>query len=248
MIRDPLVRALFEAGAHFGYSKTRNHPSTKYQVFGYKNRSAIIDLEQAVAALERAKEFLAKLGAEGKTILLVGNKDEARGLVEKAAQGLDLPYVASRWLGGTFTNFSQIKSRIDRLADLKQKRERGELSVYTKKEQLGFDEEIRKLERYLASLSTLSALPAAVVVVDSAHEAIVVAEARTVGIPVVSLSNTDCDLRGIAYPIVVNEGSAATIKLVLDELTHSYQEGRSRAQAPAEVPAGTPTLASELAH
>ena len=115
---DDLIRQLFETGAHFGYSKTRNHPSTKYFIFGYKNRSAIIDLEQTVEQLARAKEFLTALAAAGKSIVIVGNKDEARALVERMAQALDLPYVASRWLGGTFTNFSQIKSRIDLLADL----------------------------------------------------------------------------------------------------------------------------------
>ncbi len=233
-----LVRRLFEAGAHFGYSKTRNHPSTKYFIFGYKNQSAIIDLEQTAKALEVAKKFLADLAAAGKTILIVGNKDEARALVERTAEALDVPYVASRWLGGTFTNFTQIKSRIDRLADLKQKRERGELSVYTKKEQLGFDHEISKLERYLSSLSSLSALPAAVVAVDSDHEQIVVTEAAKVGVPVVSISNTDCNLRGIAYPIVANDGSAATIKLLLEELADAYAKGRTAAQAaPAPVPA-----------
>lgn len=222
---ESLLERLFGVGAHFGYSKSRNHSSTRDFIFTYKNRSAVINLEATAEQLSKAKAFLADLGKSGKKILLVGNKSDIRSTVEMAAQKAGLPYVASRWLGGTFTNFSQIKSRIDRMVDLKEKRARGELSVYTKKEQLLFSQEISKLERYLASLTGLSALPAAVVVVDSAHEKIVVAEANKMKIPVVSLSNTDCDLRGLDYPIVANDGNIDTVKLLLEELIGAY-EGR----------------------
>jgi small subunit ribosomal protein S2 len=245
---DGLVRRLLEAGAHYGYSKTRNHPSTAPFIYGFKNRSAIIDLEKTVSALERARQFLAEVAATGKQVLWVGNKDEARGVVEQTAVALGAPYVASRWLGGTFTNYDQIKSRIDRLADLKAKRESGELGVYTKKEQLLFSREIAKLERYLASLSGFTGLPGAVVVADSNHEAIVVAEARKMGVPIVSLSNTDCDLRGIAYPIVVNDASAASLKIVLEILAAAYERGvtdRAAAQVAAAATApATPVAAA----
>jgi small subunit ribosomal protein S2 len=223
---ETLIRPLFEAGAHFGYSKSRNHSSTRDFIFAYKNRSAIIDLEKTMTQLTKAKEFLAELGKLGKKILLVGNKSEVRSTVEIAAQKAGLPYVTSRWLGGTFTNFAQIKSRIDRMIDLKSKRELGELSVYTKKEQLLFSQEITKLERYLASLASLTALPAAVVVIDSEHEKIVVKEANKTKIPVVSVSNTDCDLRGLDYPIVANDGNIDSVKLILGELMTAYEGGK----------------------
>lgn len=225
---DPLIRRLFEAGAHFGYSKSRNHSSARDFIFTYKNRSAIVDLEKTAAQLAKAKTFLAELGATGKKILLVGNKSEVRSTVEIAAQKSGLPYVASRWLGGTFTNFAQIKSRIDRMIDLKQKRDQGELAVYTKKEQLLFGKEIASLERYLLSLVSLTALPSAVIVVDSEHEKIVVAEANKMKIPVVSISNTDCDLRKIDYPIVANDGNIDSVKLILDELIAAYESGTSK--------------------
>jgi len=221
--KDSLIKILFEAGAHFGYSKSRSHPSIRNHLFGFKNRSAIIDLEKTVADLERAKEFVRSLAKEGKVILFVGNKDEARGAVIKAAEQLNMPYVASRWLGGTFTNFAQIKSRIDRLALLKDQRANGELlEKYTKKECLLFDKEIAKLERYLGSLSSLNKLPAAVVVVDADHERIVVTEAAKVNIPVISISGSDNDIRGIAYPIVANDSSVTSIKLFLEELVRAY--------------------------
>lgn len=222
---EALIRHLFETGAHFGFSKSRNHSSTRDFIFAYKNRSAVIDLEKTAEQLAKAKAFLAELGKLGKKILLVGNKSDIRGTVELAGQKAGLPYVASRWLGGTFTNFAQIKSRIDRMIDLRGKRDSGELGVYTKKEQMLFGKEIAKLERYLDSLKTLTALPAAVIVVDSEHEKIVVDEANKMKVPVIAIANTDCDLRGLDYPIVANDGNIDTVKFLLEELLGAY-EGR----------------------
>ena len=237
--KDSFIKTLFGVGAHFGYSRSRCHPSTRNYIFGFKNRSAVINLEKTMADLERAKEFVRGLAKEGKVILFVGNKDEAKGATTKVAELLDMPYVASRWLGGTFTNFSQIKSRIDRLAELKEQKASGELlEKYTKKERLLIDKEITRLERYLGSLSSLSKLPAAVVVVDADHEKIVVTEAAQVKIPVISISSSDNDIRQITYPIVANDSSAASIKLLLEELVKAYDEGRSQA------PVATPVLAS----
>lgn len=238
-----LIRGLFEAGAHFGYSKSRNHPSTNNYIYGYKNRSAVIDLEKTVIQINEAKAFLSDLAKAGKKILIVGNKSEVRAAVEKAAEKIGMPWVSSRWLGGTFTNFGQIKSRIDRLADLKSKREKGELSVYTKKEQLLFSREIAGLERYLGSLASFAALPAAVLVVDSDHEKIVVAEARITKVPVVSISNTDADLRGINYPIVANDANIDSVKLILDELVGAYEAGAKQAEM-SVPPAPTPIVAA----
>ncbi len=225
---------MFQVGAHFGFSKARSHPSVKNAIFGFKNRSAVIDLEQTMAALERAKQFVKGLGLEGKPLLLVGNKDEARHIMRQAAESLNMSYVTSRWLGGTLTNFSQIKSRVDHLVDLKSKREKGELDRYTKKERLQFDQEINKLERYLNGLVTLTKLPAAVLVIDSDHEHIVVAEAQKTKIPVISLSGTDCDIRGIDYSIVANDASLQSIEFFVQQLVVAYQEGQ--AMKPAPVP------------
>ncbi len=236
--KDSLIKALFAVGAHFGYSKSRSHPSVKKYIFGFKNRSAVIDLEKTVAGLDTAKEFIRGLAREGKQLVLVGNKDEARGLITKAAELIDMPYVASRWLGGTFTNFSQIKSRMDRLAMLKEQRASGELlEKYTKKERLLIDKEITGLERYLGSLMAMTKLPAAVLVVDADHERIVVTEASKVGVPVISISGSDNDIRGIAYPIVANDASTASIKFLLEELTKAYDEGRTQQVTPTPAPA-----------
>lgn len=226
---------MFQVGAHFGFSKSRSHPSVKTAIFGFKNRSAVIDLEQTSAALERAKQFVRGLGMEGKQLLLVGNKDEARTIIQKAAEGINMPYVASRWLGGTLTNFAQIKSRVDHMTDLKSKREKGELDVYTKKERLGFDREVMKLERYVNGLVSMTKLPAAVLVIDSDHEKIVVDEAHQTKVPVISISGTDCDIRNIEYPIVANDASLKSIGYFVDQLTAAYAEGQKLKPAPEVV-------------
>ncbi len=245
--REDLIRKLFEAGGHFGYSKSRNHPSTRDFIFTYKNRSAIIDLEKAAESLDRACNFIQTIATDNKLLLLVGNKEEAKALVKRTAEVLDLPYVASRWLGGTLTNFSQIKSRIDRLADLKTKRETGELAKYTKKERLMIDKEIVRLERYLASLNGLDKLPAAVVVIDADHERIVVAEAQKVGIPIISLSGSDNDLRGIDYPIVINDANISSLAIVLEQLAMAYERGRLLVPSLPEAEVGVEETAPTLA-
>lgn len=237
--KEGLIKKLFELGAHFGYSKSRSHPSVKHFIYGWKNRQAVIDLEKTVSGLEKAKGFLKTLGSEGKTILLVGNKDEARSIVAKAAESLGMPYVNSRWLGGTFTNFAQIRSRINRLTELKDKREKGELAKYTKKERLLIDREIEDLERFFATLTGLDKLPAAVVVVDSEHEKIAITEAQKVRVPVVSISNSDCDVRGIAYPIIANDGSTAAVKFLVQELVEAYEAGRAEPVKSETAPAAS---------
>ncbi len=147
--------------------------------------------------------------------------------------------MALRWLGGTFTNWTQIKSRIDRLVDLKSKREKNELGMYTKKERLLFDKEIARLDRYVKSWVSLKEVPGGVVVIDSNHEHIVVAEAAKVKVPVVSLSGSDCDLAGINYPVVANDANVASIKFFLDQILAAYEEGRLVARQSVIAPAVT---------
>ncbi len=217
------LQDLFQAGAHFGYSRSRNHPSAKPFIFGYKNRSAIIDLTKTVESLERAKGLLQALATEGKMILMVGTKDEARRLVEKTASELNVPWVSLRWLGGTLTNFAQIKSRVDRLGELKTQKERGDWAVFTKKERLLLDREIDRLERYLSGLVSLTQLPAALVVIDSAEEAIAVAEANKMNIPVISLSGSDCDVSQVTYPVMANDANQDSISFFLRAVAEAYR-------------------------
>lgn len=231
------MKELFAAGAHFGYSRARRHPSLKERIFGFKNNTAIIDLEQTALALEAAKEFLEGLAAEGKVVVWVGTKSEATPAVARAAAETGMPAVTERWIGGTFTNFTEIRRRIDRLEDLKQKREAGELSVYTKRERAGIDKEIANLERYFSSFVSLKKLPAAIIVVDSGHEHIAVREAAQHHIPVVALANSDCDISAVTYPIIGNDASRTAISYIVGELAAAFKKGQDRVAAPAETPA-----------
>ncbi|MEK7610521.1 MAG: 30S ribosomal protein S2 [Patescibacteria group bacterium] len=223
---DQAIRQLFEAGAHFGYSRSRRHPSVQSYIYGFKNRVAIVDLRQVVTALEKAKNFLSSLAANNQTVLWVGTKNEARAFVQVAAEDLNQPYVIGRWLGGTLTNFSQLQKRLGRLSDLKTKKDKGELSIYTKKEQLLIDREIADLERRFGTIASLKHLPATVVVIDSRAEDLAVREARQMKIPVVSLSGTDCNLVGINFPVVGNDAGRASIKYFVDQLATAYRAGK----------------------
>jgi small subunit ribosomal protein S2 len=223
---EELVRELFKVGAHFGFSRVRRHPSVDKYIFGYKNKTAIIDLEQTIESLEQAKEFVRQLGREGKQILFVGNKNEARAPIKKVAEAIAMPYVAERWIGGTLTNTNQIKTRLKRLADIKADEESGELLKYTKKERGLIAKEKKDLERYFGGIVSLSKMPAAMFIVDTLAEESALAEAKQLNIPVISLSNSDCDIRHIAYPIVANDGNIGSITFFAEEIAKAYKEGQ----------------------
>lgn len=226
------LERLFKVGAHFGLVRSRRHPSVRNYIFGVKNRVEIFDLEKTSAALEAAKQFVEGIARERGTVLFVGGKSEAREAVKSGAEEIDMPFVAGRWLGGTLTNFSEIKKRINRLATLSTQREKGELTKYTKKERLLIDREIEYLNRFFSGLSTLERLPKALFVVDSRREHIAVREANNLGIPVIALCSSDCDISIVQYPIPGNDASVASIKHFVDEIVASYKEGLKSAPVP----------------
>lgn len=222
---ETIVRELFGVGAHYGYTRTRRHPSVKSFLYGTKNRTDIIDLEKTVASLAKAEELLATLGATGKQVLFVGTKPEARDAVKAAAETLSMPYVEARWIGGTLTNEKQIKSRVNLFEDLSDKQEKGELETITKtkKEKLLLERKIEKLGRRFGGLSTMKGLPAALIVVDSNEESIAVTEANQMDIPVISISNTDCNIQKVAYPVVANDANKKSIEFLLGKLVAAYK-------------------------
>jgi len=234
-----IVEELYKAGSYFGYSRTRRHPSVKSFIFGSKNRMDILDLEKSADSFRNALTFVSKLGSEGKQILFVGNKKEARELVEETAKKIGMPFVALRWIGGTLTNAMEIRKRISRMEDLLSKKESGALNVYTKKERLLIDREIAKLEKHFAGIAIMRRAPAALIVIDSRHEETAVGEARQAGIPVVSLSGTDNNISGINYPVVANDSSMAMISLFLNKVAEAYKEGLKMAP---KVVSPTPVL------
>lgn len=221
------VDRLFGAGAHFAQVKSRRHPSMKPYVVGAKSRVEIFDLQKTDEQLKEAKKAIATLSAAGKTVLFVGGKREVSDIVRDTALRVGAPYVAGRWLGGTVSNFVEIKKRIDRLADLLSKRDSGELEkIYTKLERIHIDREIERLSSRLEGITSLAKRPDAFVVVDTKHEAHATREARQAGIPIIGIMSSDCDIKDATFPIVMNDSSREAVKLVLNELAEADLEGQ----------------------
>jgi len=217
------IEALKKAGLQYGYSRTRRHPSIKPFVEGNSNGIDFINLDSTKKQLEQAIAFLKGVQGAGKVILFVGVKPEVRQIIKEVALSVNAPYVAERFIGGTLTNFPQMKRRIEKLHDLLKKKETGELAVYTKKEQLLIQRDIDRLDRDFGGISSLTNIPAAIVIVDPRHESMCVKEAKHLHIPVVALSNTDCTIEGIEYPIVGNDGSVSSVRFVLETIKNALQ-------------------------
>lgn len=218
------AKDLMEAGVHYGYSRTRRHPTVTKFIYGTKDKVDIIDIEKTVPQIEAAANFLKGLAASGKTVLFVGVKPESRGAVQEIAASLRQPYVTERWIGGILTNFGEIKRRIAKLEDMKEKMASGELAKFTKKEQLLMSREMDRLNKYFSGMVGVTKLPDAVVIVDPKKEHIAVAEARKSNIPMVTIGNTDCSIRAIEYPIIANDGSASSITAILAILKDAFQQ------------------------
>lgn len=229
-VLNPSIERMFKAGAHFGYSKSRRHPSVQPLIFGAKNKVEIFDLEKTLTYLDQAKEFVTSIAKQNGKILFVSGKNEAREAVERTAATLNMPFVAGRWIGGTFTNFPQIRKRVERLEMLVSQKEKGELSKYTKKERLLIDREIVTLQRFFSGIVSLKEMPKALFVVDSRREHIAVTEAHKLGIPVIALTGSDCNIKDVEYPIPGNDASISSISFFLSEIAVAYKEGLAQAQ------------------
>ena len=223
-----MVESMFKAGAHFAYARSRRHPSANPFIFGVKNRVEIFDLEKTAESLEKAKEFVRKLASEGKRILFVSGKNEAREAIKNGGNAIAMPNVPGRWIGGTFTNFPEIKKRLAKLEDLLSKKEKGELEKYTKKERLLLDREMSNLEIYFGGITSMKdkEMPKAIVVIDPKREHIAVDEAHQVNIPVIALSGSDCDIKGIEYPVPGNDSSLSSIAFFVNQIVDAYREGK----------------------
>lgn len=223
---------MFEAGAHFGYSKTKRHPSVKPFIFGIKDRVDIFDLEKTSNSLDKVKDFVKTLASENKQILFVSSKSEARKVVEEGAYLIDMPFVVGRWIGGTLTNYEQIKKRVAKFKKLQDDKEKGLLGKYTKKERLLIDREIEKLGRKFSGLVSMNELPKAVFVIDPKKEEIAVSEALDRNVPIIALANSDCNVKNIKYPIIANDSSKTSIQFFINEIVSAYNEGKKMTPKP----------------
>ncbi len=234
---NPEVTAMYQAGVHFGYAKTRRHPGMRPYIFGTKNNVEVFDLFKVLPKLEEALAAVRAMGERGELLLFVGTKASAKDAVRDAAVVLEMPYVTERWLGGTITNFKVISERVQYWQNLKRQKETGELKKYTKHEQTKLAQHIDKLEYMFKGLEGMKHQPHALVVVDTKEESLCVHEAEQRNIPVVALSSTDTDPSVATHVIPGNDNAKASIMYVLNRIVQAYQEGVAmRAPAAPAVP------------
>jgi small subunit ribosomal protein S2 len=229
------VEKMFEAGAHYGYSKTRRHPSVSSFIHTTKNKTDIIDLEKTSEMLTKACEFAKDLGSRKKVVLFVGTKPEAKEVVKEAALSLDMPYVNERWIGGTISNFSEIKKRITELENYRKEDKEGGLEKYTKKERVVMAKKMERLARYYSGLVGLKKIPDALFIIDAKAEHIAATEARKTDVAVISLINSDSNMKGIDYPIVGNDTGIPSIKLFTTSISNAYKAGMMSIPTPKEA-------------
>ena len=256
--RDPsqiTMKSLLEAGVHFGHQKRRWNPKMRRYIFTHRNGIHIIDLQKTLRMLEEAASFISEVAADGKKVLMVGTKKQAQDTIITESQRANAFYITTRWLGGTLTNFKTIQSRIDYLVDLETRKAKGEFETLPKKEALKREDSISRLNRYLGGIKEMTEMPGALFVIDVGKEAIAVAEARRVGIPIVALVDSDCNPELIDYPIPGNDDAIRSIRLVTGRITSAIVEGVnsraalqyeevSEAAMPAQAVAPAPAVAA----
>src|SRR3989338_5766716 len=243
-----LVRQLLEAGVHFGHQTKRWNPKMKRFIFGSRSGIYIIDLEQTEQHLKAACDFLEDLAAKGRHVLFIGTKKQARPILEAEAKRAGMPYVVTRWLGGTLTNFQTIKANIDRLRLLRKQREDGFFERISKKDATRLSRELERLEEHFAGLADVDRLPGCLFVVDIKREEIAVREANRLNIPIVAICDTNADPDLITYPIPGNDDAIRSIRLITSLAVESILAGRRRfeiEQRPASpAPDGEPDTAA----
>ena len=224
----PSMKALLEAGVHFGHQTHRWNPRMRRFIFAERNGIHIVDLQQTVGLLMLACEYVQELTAEGGKLMMVGTKKQAQDAIREEALRAGQYYVNQRWLGGAITNFATIQSRIDYLLRLEERRDRGDLAHLPKKEALRLQNKADKMNRYFGGFKEMTQLPAALFIVDIGREDIAVAEARRAGIPIIALVDTDCDPTLIDWPIPGNDDAIRSIRLIASHIANAALEGHNQ--------------------
>jgi small subunit ribosomal protein S2 len=221
------IRELLEAGVHFGHQTRRWHPKMRRYIFGERDGIYIIDLQKSLVLLERARAFARDLAARGGVVLFVGTKKQAKDAIKEVAESAGMPYVNERWLGGLLTNFNTLRRRIDRLHDLQQQSDEGQLDLLPTKERMSMEAELRKLSTNLSGVGSMDRLPQAVFVVDLKVEEIAVREAGRLQIPTIGLVDTNCDPEAVDFVIPGNDDAMRSCDYVIRTIGEAVAEGRS---------------------
>ena len=235
------MRDMLEAGVHFGHQTRFWNPKMRPYIFGERNKIHIIDLEKSLPLYKDALDFFGRMAASGGTILFVGTKRAAQGCIAEQAQRCGMPYVNRRWLGGMLTNYRTVKQSIKRLKDLEALIEEGGLDRVSKKEGLSLQRELAKLERGLGGIKNMDGIPDVLFIIDVGHEKIAVAEAMTLGIPVVAVVDTNNAPDGVDYIIPGNDDAIRSIELYVSGAATAILEGRQAAQLEVEAAVGSGT-------
>jgi small subunit ribosomal protein S2 len=219
---------LLEAGVHFGHKAHRWNPKMFPYIYSEVNNIHILDLIQSATLLKEANSYLELAASEGKTFLFVGTKRQATTLIAQEANRCNSYYVNHRWLGGMLTNWTTVKERIGRLKDLEKQEADGTFELLTKKEVSLRRKELEKLSKHLDGIKTMQTLPHVAIIIDQKREMTAIAECRKLGIPVVSILDTNCDPDLVDIPIPGNDDAVRSIKLILNSLTDSIIDGQSK--------------------
>ncbi len=220
------MKQLLECGVHFGHQTRRWNPKMKPYIFTERNGIYIIDLQKTVKGLERAYDFVREVAKSGGSILFVGTKRQAQDPIREEALKAGQYYINQRWLGGLLTNFATIRRRVTRMVELQEMEENGTINRYPKKEIIQLRKEREKLEKYLSGIKDMKDIPDALFVIDPRRETIAVLEAHKLGIPVISIVDTNCDPDVIDYPIPGNDDAIRAIELVVGLMANAFIEGR----------------------
>jgi small subunit ribosomal protein S2 len=222
------LRALIDAGVHFGHQTKRWNPKMRHYIYGARNGIHIIDLDQTAQLFKRAYDFVADQVGRGGHVLFVGTKRQAAEIIQEEAQRAGQFYITGRWLGGILTNFRTVKGGIERLRDLERMEEDGSLELLPKKEALSLSREREKLDKFLGGIKMMNSIPSVLVVVDPAHERIAVREGRKLRIPIVGLTDTNCDPDKVDFVVPGNDDAIRSIKLIMSRLADACLEGAQR--------------------
>ena len=238
-----LIRQLLEAGVHFGHQTKRWNPKMRSFIYGNRSGIHVIDLQKTERCLKAAGDFLEDLAAQGSAVLFVGTKKQARPVLEAEAKRAGMPYVTTRWLGGTLTNFQTIRRNIDRLIELRQQQADGFFERISKKDAKRLTHQLEQLEEHLAGLAEMGRLPGALFIVDTKREEIAVREANRLKIPIIAICDTNANPDLIAYPVPGNDDAIRSVKLLVGFITERIVAGRARWTPPVSASPVEPSAA-----
>ena len=231
-LRDPQnplsVRELFEAGVHFGHQTKRWNPKMRQYIYGARSGIHIVDLDQTARLFKRAFDFVSETTARGGGVLFVGTKRQAQDIVKEECRRAGMYFVTNRWLGGTLTNFRTIKGGLDRLRSIERMREDGTYEQLPKKETVQLEKERARLEKYIGGLKGMGAVPSAVFIIDPAQETIAVQEARKLHVPIVAITDTNCDPDLVDYVIPGNDDAIRSVRLITGAIADACVYGQAR--------------------